>query len=75
MTVVWQTEVRDIDAIRQVATNFAGLPHRLERVRTVDDVTYYNDSFASTPDAAIAALQAIEGKKWSSMVGMTGVCR
>ena len=62
-TAVWQAGVHDTAAIRAVATSFAGLPHRLEKVRVLDDVTYYNDSFASAPDAAIAALQAIEAPK------------
>ena len=63
ITAVWQTGVRDLAALRSVATSFSGLPHRLEKVRELDGVTYYNDSFAATPDAAIAALTAIPGKK------------
>jgi len=39
------------------------LPHRLEKVREVDGVTYYNDSFASAPPAAAAAMDAIKGEK------------
>lgn len=63
VTAVWQADCHDIAAIRSVLTSFTGLPHRLEKVRTVHDITYYNDSFAATPDAAIAAAEAISGNK------------
>jgi len=39
---------------------FAGLPHRLEFVRELDGVRYFNDSKATTPDAAITALEAFD---------------
>lgn len=61
-TVLWQF-TPDVIPIRKVLTTFAGLPHRLELVRKKDGVRYYNDSFAATPDAAIAALKAIPGHK------------
>ncbi len=63
VTAVWEAGVRDIAAIRSVLTTFAGLPHRLEKVRELDGITFYNDSFAATPDAAVAAVSAIPGKK------------
>lgn len=37
---------------------FRGLEHRLEFVATIDGVRYYNDSLATVPEAAIAALDA-----------------
>ncbi len=40
--------------------SFAGLPHRLECVAERDGVTYYNDSLATTVDAACAALRAFD---------------
>ncbi|HEV2403102.1 MAG TPA: UDP-N-acetylmuramoyl-L-alanine--D-glutamate ligase [Candidatus Saccharimonadales bacterium] len=58
VTVVWQI-VPSITEIRSVLTTFTGLEHRLEFVREVDQVKYYNDSYASAPDATIAALSAI----------------
>lgn len=45
------------DALR----HFAGLPHRLEYVATVDGVRYYNDSKCTTPDAARTAITAFDG--------------
>ncbi len=68
VTCVWQI-TQNIDAFRSVLTTFAGLPHRLEFVREVGGVNYYNDSFAATPDAAIAALDAITAPKVVIMGG------
>ena len=39
---------------------FEGLPHRLEYVTKRDGVTYYNDSLATTVDAACAAIRAFD---------------
>ena len=40
--------------------SFKGLPHRLEYVAERDGVTYYNDSLATTVDAACAAIRAFD---------------
>ncbi|MGB4758493.1 MAG: UDP-N-acetylmuramoyl-L-alanine--D-glutamate ligase [Candidatus Saccharimonadales bacterium] len=69
VTAVWQAGVMDIDPIRTVLTSFSGLPHRLEPLGEHDDVTYFNDSFAATPDAAIAGMEAIPGNKVMIMGG------
>jgi len=45
-------------AIRQTAKNFTGLEHRIEFVRELRGVRYYNDSIASSPSRAIAGLKA-----------------
>lgn len=50
-----------VDIIRAVLKNFKGVEHRLEKVRTIHDVVYYNDSKATNTDAAIKALQAFSG--------------
>ena len=47
------------EAIRTVATTFSGVEHRLERVRTLGGVTYYNSSIDSTPARTEAALSAL----------------
>jgi UDP-N-acetylmuramoylalanine--D-glutamate ligase len=39
---------------------YLGLPHRLERIREVHGVVFYNDSKATNPHAAITALRAFE---------------
>lgn len=40
--------------------SFPGVPHRLERVGVAADVLFVNDSKATNPDAAIAALDAYD---------------
>ncbi|MDB5164410.1 MAG: UDP-N-acetylmuramoylalanine--D-glutamate ligase [Candidatus Saccharibacteria bacterium] len=62
VTAVWQI-TQDVDALRSVLTSFAGLEHRLELVREVAGVKYYDDSFGTTPETAIVALQAFDAPK------------
>jgi UDP-N-acetylmuramoylalanine--D-glutamate ligase len=50
-----------LDAIGTVARTFRGVEHRLEFVRQVAGVRYYNDSIATAPDRTIAALRALPG--------------
>lgn len=51
------------EALAQGMRNFQGLPHRLELVRELDGVLYYNDSFSSAPAATVAAINAFEAPK------------
>jgi len=44
------------DTVRHRAGAFAGVPHRLEEVATVDGVRYVNDSAATIAEAAAAAV-------------------
>lgn len=47
---------------RAVAETFKGVAHRLEPVRTLRGVRYYNDSIASSPTRTIAGLRAFDQK-------------
>ncbi len=62
VTAVWQI-TQDIAAIRSVLTTFSGLEHRLEFVRTVNGVAYYDDSFGTTPETTMVAIQAFDTPK------------
>ncbi len=48
----------DDEVIRTVAETFGGVEHRMEFVREVDGVKWYNDSIASSPTRVIAGLKA-----------------
>ncbi len=58
IAAVWQIIDGDTAAITSVIKSFKGLEHRLELVRELDGVKYYDDSFATTPETTIAALRA-----------------
>lgn len=62
VTAVWEI-TQNVEAIRSVLMSFAGLEHRLEFVREVDGVKYYDDSFGTTPETAIVAIEAFEQPK------------
>nr|MBI5455416.1 UDP-N-acetylmuramoyl-L-alanine--D-glutamate ligase [Candidatus Levybacteria bacterium] len=49
-----------IENIASVLKTFKGLEHRLELVATVNGVKYYDDSFSTTPETAMAAINAFE---------------
>ncbi len=48
------------DSIRAVAQNFGGVEHRLEFVRELGGVKYYNSSIDSSPTRTAAALSALK---------------
>ncbi|HNS39433.1 MAG TPA: UDP-N-acetylmuramoyl-L-alanine--D-glutamate ligase [Promineifilum sp.] len=48
------------EAIVQGIRYFDGVPHRLEMVRELDGVQYVNDSIATAPERALAALAAFD---------------
>ena len=48
----------DISAMRKALKQFPGIPHRLEFVRELDGVGYYNDTAATIPDAAVLSIDS-----------------
>lgn len=50
------------ETIREVAKSFNGVAHRIELVRTLRGVRYYNDSIASSPSRTIAGLRSFPEK-------------
>jgi len=79
VTTVWQIEP-NLEAMRSVLRSFSGLEHRLEFIRELKHVIYYDDSFGTTPDTAIVALRAFvqpvvliaggwdKGQKWDELI-------
>ena len=62
VTVTWQI-AQNVTAMREVLTTFTGLEHRLEFVRELHGVKYYDDSFGTTPETAIVAIRAFSEPK------------
>lgn len=52
----------DDETIRRFAGEFAGVEHRIELVRELGKVRYYNDSIASSPSRTIAGLRSFSQK-------------
>lgn len=50
------------DTMRSVAKTFTGVEHRIEFVRELRGVKYYNDSIASSPSRTIAGLRSFKQK-------------
>lgn len=48
------------EAMEPAIRHFPGVEHRLELVRRIDNVTFVNDSIATAPERAVAALLSFE---------------
>jgi UDP-N-acetylmuramoylalanine--D-glutamate ligase len=55
--------------IAEAVETFPGVEHRIEFVRELDGVEYYNDSKATNVDAALKAIQAFPGGLWIILGG------
>ena len=60
MAAVWG--LVPVEAMRRVASTFTGVEHRIEPVRMLDGVQYYNDSIATSPTRTIAGLRSFDQK-------------
>jgi len=59
----------DFDALRRVVRGFNGVEHRLEWVREIRGVQFYNDSKATSVDATAKALSAFDRGVWLILGG------
>jgi UDP-N-acetylmuramoylalanine--D-glutamate ligase len=59
----------DRESIQRALSEFTGLPHRLAFVAEIDGRRFYNDSKATTPEAAIAALASMDRPTWILLGG------
>lgn len=62
ITAVWQI-TQDVEAIRTTVQTFKGMEYRLEFIRELNGVKYYNDSFGTTPETAIVAIESFREPK------------
>lgn len=62
IAAVWPF-TQDAASIERGLHAFTGLSHRLKHVGTVSGVSYYDDSIATTPGSAIAAIRAFDRPK------------
>ena len=49
----------NLQSIKKTLSNFEGLEHRIEHVKTLSGVDFYNDSKGTNPDSTIAALKTL----------------
>ena len=57
------------ESIRAGVMSFPGVEHRIEFVRTLDGVSYYNDSKATNVDATVKALESFASGLWVILGG------
>jgi UDP-N-acetylmuramoylalanine--D-glutamate ligase len=58
-----------LSAIGPAVQSFPGVEHRIEFVRTIDGVDYFNDSKATNVDATLKAIEAFPGGLWIILGG------
>lgn len=59
----------NLDALGAAVESFAGVEHRIEFVRKLDGVEYYNDSKATNVDATLKAIEAFPHGLWIILGG------
>lgn len=50
-----------LSGIQRALERFRGLPHRMERVATLDGIVFYNDSKATNVNAVLRAIECLQG--------------
>lgn len=56
------------DICREVAESFSGLKGRLELVKKISNVDYYNDTASTTPQSTLAALKSVTNNRNSVLI-------
>lgn len=59
----------DNETIKQAIIEFKAPPHRLEKILEKDGITYYNDSKATNPEAAIVAINSFNNTNVALIAG------
>jgi UDP-N-acetylmuramoylalanine--D-glutamate ligase len=60
--------IQTTDGIKALQ-NYQGLPHRLEKVKNVSGVAYYNDSIATTPESTLCAIESLGDRNITLILG------
>ena len=62
MFVLAISKILNLDSQKTIATinSFEALPHRIEYVGKYNDITFYNDSIATIPEATINSIEALK---------------
>lgn len=62
MFIMTVAKLKGLDLLKakETISHFKGLKYRMECIGTFDDVTYYNDTIATIPEATISAVKALE---------------
>jgi UDP-N-acetylmuramoylalanine--D-glutamate ligase len=58
-----------LEKVAAAVTTFPGVEHRLEFVRSVNGVDFYNDSKATNVDSTLKAMDAFQGPLWIILGG------
>lgn len=58
--IAWAMGI-DVEIIRKVLSEFKGLEHRIEYVKSIDGISFYNDSKGTNPDSTIKAIEVVNG--------------
>ncbi|MBD5401937.1 UDP-N-acetylmuramoyl-L-alanine--D-glutamate ligase [bacterium] len=59
----------DNNTIRNAIMEFKAPPHRLEKIRTLNGITFYNDSKATNPEASIVAINSFNNTDVTLIAG------
>ncbi len=59
VSIGWALEINN-DIIATTLKEFEGVEHRIEYVDSISDISFYNDSKGTNPDASIKAIEAIK---------------
>lgn len=65
-------EFVSVKSVERVAESFGGVAHRLEYVRTLDGVLYYNSSIDSSPSRSVAAINGFPDEMRKKLVLIMG---
>ncbi|WP_353094070.1 UDP-N-acetylmuramoyl-L-alanine--D-glutamate ligase [Tissierella praeacuta] len=58
VAIAWVMGI-DLEIIKEVLKEFPGVEHRIEYVKTINEISFYNDSKGTNSDSTIKAIEAL----------------